>query len=326
MRATIVLILSALLSAGCDRNEPRTNDGAGLQHAASAPRNDEISNRQDSARIASLRHYMETVRPLHRPPGPARAGDWLATYHEPGQSFGEYLACDPILPSAARSVIHVLPIGRFTATQRRVIALAAEYIHLCYGLPVTVDRGLPTAAIPRGAMRHSARWGTQIRTAWIIDSLLRPRLPRDAMSLIAFTDADLWPGGDMNFVFGQGSTRLRVGVWSLFRFGGPNAAGSAFALLLARTLKCATHELGHMFSLQHCTRYECNMNGCNSLEEMDRHPLAFCPECAAKILWATGIDPRTRCAGLAGFCEAHGLGQDATLLRTELNRLAGLQP
>ncbi|HVZ39776.1 MAG TPA: archaemetzincin [Candidatus Kapabacteria bacterium] len=322
MRTAIMLITSALLLAACDRNEPRTDNGAGIHPAVSALQGDATLNQPDTTRIAAVRQCMEAVRPLHRIMGPARAGDWLATYHEPGQTFAEYLACEPIFPSDARRAIHVLPIGRFTATQRRVIALAAEYIHLCYGLPVAVDGALPSAAIPRNARRRAPRGGTlQIRTSWIIDSLLYPRLPRDAMSLIAFTDTDLWPGDDMNFVFGQGSTRLRTGVWSLFRFGSPNATRGAFTQLLARTLKCSTHELGHMFSMLHCTRYECNMNGCNSLEEMDRHPLAFCPECAAKIWWATGIDPRERCATLAGFCERHGLAQEAALLRMELNRL-----
>src|SRR3712207_7363776 len=45
---------------------------------------------------------------------------------------------------------------------------------------------------------------------------------------------------------------------------------SDFKLTLLRTLKIAAHETGHMFSVRHCTKYECVMNGSNHLGETDR--------------------------------------------------------
>lgn len=33
------------------------------------------------------------------------------------------------------------------------------------------------------------------------------------------------------------------------------------------------------------------MAGVNSLAESDRHPLWLCPECLAKLSWATGSSP-----------------------------------
>ena len=64
--------------------------------------------------------------------------------------------------------------------------------------------------------------------------------------------------------------RDRVGVWSIHRYGDPDASKSAYKLTLERALKVAVHETSHMFSLRHCTAYECVMGGSNSLDESDR--------------------------------------------------------
>lgn len=45
----------------------------------------------------------------------------------------------------------------------------------------------------------------------------------------------------------------------------------------------ATHELGHMFGLQHCIYYECLMMGTNSPAEAARKPAYFCPICYRKL-------------------------------------------
>jgi archaemetzincin len=137
--------------------------------------------------------------------------------------------------------------------------------------------------------------------------VLRPTLPADAAALIGFTSSDLFPDETMNYVFGQANLRERVGVWSLYWLGRPDESDADFRFTLLRTLKIAAHETGHMFSIQHCTKYECVMNGTNSLNETDRRPLDACPECMAKLCWAAGADPRERYARLADFCAQGGL-------------------
>ena len=59
---------------------------------------------------------------------------------------------------------------------------------------------------------------------------------------------------------------------------------------LKRTLKVAAHETGHMFSMRHCTKFECVMSGTNHLAETDRRPIDACPECTAKICWFSDVD------------------------------------
>lgn len=65
-----------------------------------------------------------------------------------------------------------------------------------------------------------------------------------------------------------------------------------------------------MFSLEHCTAYRCVQGGVNSLEEEDRASLGLCPECLAKILFATRAEARPRYQALAAFCREQGLGAE----------------
>jgi archaemetzincin len=260
------------------------------------------SGTEDHTRI--IRDAMEKLRPLHSRLGPPRPGDWLDQHHEPGQTFLEYVDSRPVLPTPARRTIYVQPLGEFSSTQKEIISLTAEFMGLYFGLPVKVHDALPLAVIPAAARRVHPSWGDdQILTTYVLDKVLRPRLPRDAVAYIAFTTSDLWPGRGWNFVFGQASLIERVGVWAIYRNGDPDAGPAGFRTCLLRTMKTATHEMGHMFSMLHCTAYACNMCGSNHREEADRRPLACCPECAAKIWWATAVDPVNRYRSLAAFCK-----------------------
>ena len=86
-------------------------------------------------------------------------------------------------------------------------------------------------------------------------------------------------------------------------------------------MKTAVHEIGHMFSLRHCTAYDCGMNGCSSLEESDVRPLAVCPECMAKICWITRTDPLERYKKLYGFCKKNGLTTEADFYTESIEKI-----
>jgi archaemetzincin len=70
-----------------------------------------------------------------------------------------------------------------------------------------------------------------------------------------------------------------------------------------------------MFSMLHCTLYECNMCGSNHREESDRRPIALCPECVAKVWWITGADSKKRYSELAAFSMKNGLQEEAAFFR-----------
>ena len=283
---------------------------------------------QADPRLDPLRAAMEKLRPLHHKLGPPQPGDWLDRHSEPGQTFEDYLACRPVGPTRQRGTIYVQPLGDFTPTQRRTVTLTADFMGRYFGVPVKVSDDLPLSLVPARARRTHPSWGMkQILSTYVLDELLRPRLPSDAVAYIAFTPSDLWPGEGWNFVFGEASLRERVGVWSMYRFGDPDKDDASFRLCLLRTLKTAVHETGHMMSMEHCTAYECGMCGSNNLGEADRRPLASCPECMAKVCWATGADPTERYRRLAEFCEKQGLKDEAEFYTKSLKALdaAGLK-
>jgi archaemetzincin len=261
--------------------------------------------------------------PLHAKLGKPRPGEWLDKHPEPGQDYREYIASRPVRPTRQRGVIYVQPLGEFNATERKIITLTAEYMQIYFGLPVRIKKDMPLSVIPAKARRVHPTWGDkQILSTYVLSDVLRPRLPKDAVAYIAFTTSDLWPGAGWNFVFGMASLVERVGVWSIYRNGDPDASADAFRLCLRRTIKTATHETGHMFSIPHCTFYECNMCGSNHRAESDRHPLWLCPVCLAKLCWATKVDPQKRYEKLAAFCKKHGLEREREFYQKSCSRAA----
>lgn len=278
---------------------------------------------QDSSgRVAQLKAAMEKLRPLQKKLPKPQPTDWLAEHPEAGQTFAEYLLENPITPRGKRNTIYVQPLGEFSETQRRIMTLTSEFIEFYFNMPVKTQKDFPLSMIPGSARRVHPEWGVpQILTGYVLDDILKPRLPEDAIAYIALTPSDLWPGEGWNFVFGQASLRERVGVWSFSRFGDPDKDEASFRLCLRRTLRTATHEIGHVFGIRHCVKYECNMCGSNHMAEADRHPLYLCCECMAKVCWATGADPVEHCKKLAAFCEKQGLQREAEPYRQFLGAL-----
>ena len=255
--------------------------------------------------IDDVKSVAKAVKHLHSEMAPVKSGDWLASHKESGQTFRQYLRANPVTLTKKRNKLYVQPIGEFNKKQTEIIELAAEFMKIYFGCEVVVNKSFTSKDFPERAKRVHPSWGMrQLLSTYILDEVLKPKLPDDAFAMIAFTEKDLWPGRGWNFVFGQASLRGRVGVWSIYRNGDPR---DDFPLCLERTLKTATHETGHMFSIQHCIAYQCNMNGSNSREESDRHPLYLCPECLPKILVATKGNAKERFKKLAEFCKKQKL-------------------
>jgi archaemetzincin len=304
----VAIACLVVVIGGCSSN------GGNPSNRRSAVRSDPEPPRDPEAR--ALWERFARTRPLHSPLGEPGPSDWLANHKEDGQSFAKYVRVDTVKATDERRTIYVQPLGEFSAGQRRVLELTADYLGRCFQLPVIVCEDLPLSIVPDSARRQHPSWGTdQILTSFVLHGVLIPRLPDDAATYIAITASDLWPGPGWNFVYGEASTVHRVGVWSLYRNGDADAGEDEFRLCLLRTMKTAAHETGHMFTMQHCTLYECNMCGSNNADEADRHPLWLCPECAPKITWATGADPIKRYRELEEFCRAQGLTTEAEFFR-----------
>ena len=246
---------------------------------------------------------------LHSKMGATQPGDWLESHPESGQTFKNYLSNSHLSLTKERNVLYVLPLGDFDDRQKEIVDLSAEFLGLYFMCKVKIMDPLGLDAIPQRARRVHPNWGVrQINSKYVLDELLPPLVPEDAFATIAFSSSDLYPAEDWNFVYGQASLSRRVGVWSLFRNGDPR---TEFETVLTRTLKTATHETGHMFTIEHCIAYNCNMCGSNNMSESDRRPLYMCPECLPKVLVATDCDAVERFKLLKAFCERNELDETA---------------
>ena len=108
---------------------------------------------------------------------------------------------------------------------------------------------------------------------------------------------------------------------SLHRNGDPAESPEAFRQCLRRTMHIATHETGHILALKHCTAFECNMNGANSVSETDRHPLHFCPVCLRKLLWNLDAKPDAYLSELETFFTNQPLNNESTWYATAQQHL-----
>jgi len=153
----------------------------------------------------------------------------------------------------------------------------------------------------------------------VLRQVLEPDRPGDALAYLALTASDLWPGEGWNFVFGQANLRQRTGVWSVYRNGDPE---TAFPLCLRRTLGTASHELGHILTMHHCTAFRCLMNGSNHQQERDARLLHLCPVCLRKLCWNLRAEPVPYLTKLQAFCQENALGPESVWYEKALAALA----
>lgn len=246
--------------------------------------------------------------PLYQLMGEPKNGDWLESHKEENISFEKYKALKPVRVDSIRNKIYIQPIGKFSNKEEILISKTAEYLKAFYGLKIEILKTISDSIIPAKNRRmviqpifvtrkegNNTRqfWVDslveQLQTKYILKEILKPKLPKDAVTFIAFCNKDLYPDENYNFVFGYASLKDRVGVWSFNRFG---SIEKEYEQVLMRTLKTASHETGHMFSIKHCSNYYCIMNGSNSLEEADKKPTLFCPDCLEKFCWNFKIEPK----------------------------------
>jgi archaemetzincin len=276
----------------------------------------------DPPAIGQFRSAAETLAPLHEKKKPPAPNDWLASHPERGQTFEQYRHSNPNRPTKIHTMLYVQPIGEFTAAQTKLVGETAELLSRFYHVRTKVLDAIGLDVIPGDARRVSPEGsGPQILTTYVLDQVLKPRRPRDAVAILGLTTADLWPGRGWNFVFGQASLSERVGVWSMARYGRLDGTAEESRQFRRRLFKVAVHETGHMFGIAHCTAYECAMNGANHLDEMDNRPFSFCPECVQKVWWACHTDPIKRYQALAEFGKRHSLEAEADFWQKSAERL-----
>lgn len=251
-------------------------------------------------------------------PGP---NDWLANHSEPGQTFEQYKGSGFLRPDTNRSKLVVQPMGDFG----KGVAPSLESLRECaaafFIMPV---ESLPPWPITGKGFTSRINAYTQKRQLLTTDLLLllKHDLPKDAFAAIGVTMEDLYPDPAWNFVFGQATFSERVGVFSFARydpgFFGETKTKADRLLMLRRSCKVLTHEVGHMFGIAHCTFFECGMNGSNHMDESDARPIHLCPVCLRKLQFNIGFDVEKRYAKLEKFYRAAGMIAEADWIAKRL--------
>ena len=265
-------------------------------------------------RTTSEKSYPELeqkLSPLATSLADPKPGEWLHEHKETGQTFAQYLQAQPVRRSQKLKHIYLCLLGDFSDEQLKVLDKTREYLALVYDTPVEIRNRVTLKEVPAKARRVHPTWGdSQVLSTWVLDELLKPQVPDNALAYLTFTSSDLWPGEGWNFVYGQANLRDRTGVWSIYRNGNPADGNEAYDLCLRRTLHTASHETGHILTMRHCIAFECNLNGVNHQAEGDSKPLHLCPVCLRKLCWNLQVDPLRYLARLQTFCQENDLGDE----------------
>lgn len=258
------------------------------------------------------------VQPMPRPGG----SDWLANHEEPGQTYEEWRVCRRNVPNERRSSIRLVRLGALGEGDFPSVETLASYAETFFGLPARPVED--AVAAPTFTSRTNSGTGKpQILSTDVLD-WLRREMPADAFCAVALTTTDLYPEDSWNYVFGQASFFDRTGVFSFARydpafFGRPREADTP-ALVLRRSLKVMSHEIGHMFGMEHCIRFRCLMNGSNNLAETDGTPIDLCPVCLRKLQHAARFDVLARERALEAWWRSHDLVPEADRAAARVTR------
>ncbi|HVE41996.1 MAG TPA: archaemetzincin [Planctomycetota bacterium] len=237
--------------------------------------------------------------------GPPKPGEWRSRFREAPQSFEQYVAGPVNCSCPHRTTFYIQPLGGAAIRYREMLERMRVHSEAFFGVRAKVLDEAPMFE----QTFHAER--SQYDSSHIID-LLSKQVPPDALVFIGITDKDLFSPG-LNFVFGEASLQRRCGVYSLTRY-----ETEDLPLFTRRSLGLVAHESGHILSIEHCVTYSCVMQGANSLEESDRHPLHLCPVDLRKVLWNTGVDRNDRYRRLEALYRQWGCKNEADWVSKKL--------
>ncbi|VDH96519.1 archaemetzincin-2-like [Mytilus galloprovincialis] len=114
--------------------------------------------------------------------------------------------------------------------------------------------------------------------------------PSDGYCIMGMTWTDLYPEEKYNFALGEASCKHKSGVFSFGRCPpstfdpkNPKDITDITSEILWKLLKVSSHEIGHLFGLEHCEFFLCHMNESLSMDDAMNQPLFYCPVCLHKI-------------------------------------------
>lgn len=192
----------------------------------------------------------------------------------------------------------------------------------------TREISLPTRYDPTSG--HS-----QIFVEKILD-LLKRSVPNDAHCLVAITLHDLYSDSSDLFIAGLANGNCRVAAFSFFRYDPRLDFSEEFwydwriknsksklipTILLLRSCRLLTHEIGHLLGIDHCIYYNCLMNGSGHLKEDFSQPLFLCPIDLRKLSELAKFDVIERYEQMLDFCTENQFDAERKILKKRIEIL-----
>jgi archaemetzincin len=183
--------------------------------------------------------------------------------------------------------ISLIPLGNISSKQMEVLAES-----------LTTTLQVPCALSPERQnieFAYDSLRGQYHSTAVL--SRMRSLPHRDGTLLLGVTEADLFVP-IFTFVFGEaqlGPDDATTAIVSLHRLRQEfYGLVPDFALLSARLLKEALHEIGHTLGLRHCRDYRCVMSSSPAVENIDLKNPQFCAPCKEKLSFTREPAPNAK--------------------------------
>ena len=184
--------------------------------------------------------------------------------------------------------------------------------------------------------RHDRPSGhTQIGVKSVLDQL-KGLVPTDARCLVAVTLHDFYCDASDLFIAGLSNGNARVAAFSFFRYDPRLEFGDEFwhdwklkvrptnsmaQMILMRSCRLLTHEIGHLLGIDHCIYYACLMNGSGHLQEDFSQPLFLCPIDLKKLGRLAEFDVVRRYEQLLEFCTENSFEDETKILERRLSIL-----
>ena len=202
--------------------------------------------------------------------------EWIPATKEGPQSFDGYKASNFNDLYQDRCTIYIQPLD--SSISDELLESCKLYCEAYYhGLSVKIRKHKDLTKM-KIKNRHEGKYKQYLAGEILSES--RKWIPNDAYCMICVTNYDLYPKESWNFVFGLASLKDRTGVFSFARYDPSFFDEEKSAnpeLIIYRSIRVMTHEIGHMFGIKHCVYYLCNMNGSMSAEEGRNKPGHLCP-------------------------------------------------
>jgi archaemetzincin len=176
------------------------------------------------------------------------------------------------LTNPSQNKILISPIG---IDDPFLLEHLGEKIAGIFGYPVNICGLLDDIEFAYSPERH------QYNSTSIINRLSETA-PADYLKVLAICKKDLYIP-ILTYVFGEAQLNGRSCIVSIYRLKDTKAFINPEGVFVERVTKEAVHELGHTFSLRHCSDNSCVMHYCRSLSDVDNKKIRMCRYCDVMI-------------------------------------------